>query len=208
MAQTSFPFENTDVTETQFSRWARNFQDFGVKGIPGDDNLKVTADGTSMTLTVLPGQAFIRGHYYISNENELIQILEAEADKTRIDAIVLELDPVGNTILLKVVRGAEVTSSPSAPALTQLDTGVYQMLLAYVRISANATTLAANKITDLRTFMGQRIGIWTTSTRPADPVANLTFGYNTTIGYHEVWNGFEWNAFKPDQPTPFLLMGA
>jgi hypothetical protein len=207
MAQTSFPFENIDTTETQYSRLVRNFQDYGIKGIPGDNNLKVTTPGDSMTISVSSGQAFVRGHYYISSSAESITILSA-GTKTRIDAIVLELDPVGNSVLLKVVRGTEVDSTPSAPSLTQLDAGVYQMALAYLTIPANTTVLNSSMIEDVRTFMGQRIGIWTSTTRPASPVSNQTFGYNVTIGYHEVWNGSDWIPFKPDQPTPFLLMGA
>lgn len=207
MAQTSFPFENIDVTETQYSRLFRNFQDYGVKGIPGDNQLRVSAPGDSMTVAVSSGQAFVRGHYYINSQTESIVILSA-GEMTRIDAIVLELDPVGNSILLKVVRGEEVASNPVAPALTQLDAGVYQMALAYLTIPANTTAITSEMLTDVRRFMGQRIGIWTTSTRPADPIANFTIGFNATIGFHESWNGSEWIPFKPDQPTPFLLMGA
>lgn len=34
---------------------------------------------------------------------------------------------------------------------------------------------------------------WTTDGRPANPVVNL-FGYNTTLGAWEYWNGTEWGA--------------
>lgn len=207
MAQTSFPFENVDVTETQYSRLFRNFQDYGVNGTPEDSKLKVTAAGDSMTVDVASGQAFVRGHYYISTAAESILIASAGTD-TRIDAVVLELDPVGNTILLKVVQGTAVASNPSAPALTQLDAGIYQLPLAYVTVPNGATGIDNSMIADVRTFMGQRLGIWTSTTRPTNPVANQTFGYNVTLGYHEVWKGSSWVPFAPDQPTPFLLMGA
>lgn len=207
MAQTSFPFENVDVTETQYSRLFRNFQDYGVNGVPGDSKLAVSAVGDSMTVDVASGQAFVRGHYYISTAAESIVIASA-GDNSRIDIVVLELDPVGNSILLKVVQGTAAASNPVAPSLTQLDAGIYQLPLAVLTIPNGATTITNSMIADVRSFMGQRIGIWTSTTRPANPIANQTFGYNATLGYHEVWKGSSWVPFAPDQPTPFLLMGA
>lgn len=207
MAETSFPFENIDVTESQFSRWARNFQDTGIKGVPGDTNLAVTADDTGLLVTVAAGQAFVRGHYYINSEDLEVTILSSGTN-TRIDAIVLELDPVANRVAVRAVRGDEVTSSPVAPTLTQTDVGVYQMLLGYVVIPNDTTSITQAMILDRRPFMGQRVGIWTTETRPANPIANQTFGYNTSLGWHEVWNGSYWNTFQPEIETQFLLMGA
>lgn len=207
MAETSFPFENVDVSETQFSRWARNFQDYGVNGVPGDGNLLVTGDDSGLQVRVAAGQAFVRGHYYINTSQATVTLLSAGSN-TRIDMIVLELDPVANSISLKAVRGEEVSSSPVAPTLTQLDVGVYQLPLAYATIPADTTSITSGMVTDFRSFMGQRIGIWTTATRPANPIANFTFGFNATTGFHEVWGGSEWRAFQPDSFTPFLLMGA
>jgi hypothetical protein len=50
-------------------------------------------------------------------------------------------------------------------------------------------------LVDTRTFMGNRVGIWTTATRPANPTAYQTLGYNTTIEAHEAWNGTAWVGF-------------
>lgn len=207
MAETSFPFENLDVSESQFSRWARNFQDTGVKGTPDGTQLKVSGDDSGLQVRVAAGEAFVRGHYYI-NTNQATVTLLSSGTNTRIDAIVLELDPVANNITLKAVRGDEVLSNPVAPTLTQTDVGVYQLLLAYVTIPVSTASILDNMLTDKRTFMGQRIGVWTTDTRPANPITNLTIGYNATIGYHEVWKGSEWLPFQPDSFSPFMLMGA
>lgn len=207
MAETSFPFENVDVSESQFSKFFRNFQDYGVKGVPGDTNLKVTGDDSGLQVRVSAGEAFVRGHYYISTTQVTLTTISAGSN-TRIDAVVLELDPVLNSISLKVVAGTSVASNPVAPTLTQQDTGIYQMLIGYITIPANTTSITSGMITDKRTFMGQRVGIWTTDTRPLNPITNLTLGYNATIGYHEVWKGTEWFPFQPDQTSPFLFMGA
>lgn len=207
MAETSFPFENVDVSESQFSQFFRNFQDTGVQGVPGDSNLLVSGDDSGLQVRVTSGQAFVRGHYYTNSTQATVPIISA-GTYTRVDTIVLELNPIANSIVLKAVRGEEVTSAPVPAELTQTDVGVYQMPIAYVTIPANTASITAGMVTDVRRFMGSRIGIWTTDTRPENPVAHHTLGYNATLGFHEVWNGDSWTSFKPDSFTPFLLMGA
>lgn len=207
MAQASYPFENVDVSETQFSRWARNFQETGVKGVPGDGNLFVTGDNSGLQVRVAAGEAFIRGHYYENTSQATVAITSAGTN-TRKDAIVLELDTIANGITLKAIAGTPVASNPVAPTLTQTDTGVYQLLLAYVTIPASTGSITAGMVSDERTFMGQRIGLWTTAKRPTNPIANATIGYNSTLGFHEYWNGSSWVPFLAEAPSPFLLMGA
>lgn len=207
MAEQSFPFENVDVTETQFSQWARNFQDNGVKGVPGDNNLRVSGDDSGLQVRVAAGQAFLRGAYYL-NSTQATVTLTSPGAQARIDAIVLELDPVANSITAKAVAGSPHPTTPVAPTLTQTDAGVYQLLLAYVTLPADTASVTAGMVSDQRTFMGTRFGVWTTATRPSNPVAMQTIGYNATIGAHEVWKGSEWLPFQPDSFSPFLLMGA
>lgn len=194
MAQTSFPFENVDVSETQFSQWARNFQESGVNGVPGDAKLLVSGDDSGLQVRVASGQAFVRGHYYINTAQETIAIDTAGED-TRIDSIVLELDVTINSITLKAIKGVPVTANPVPPTLIQSDAGIYQLLLANVTIANAATSIVSGDVVDKRTFMSNRIGVWTTATRPTVAVANNTIGYNATTGYHEIWNGLTWEIF-------------
>jgi hypothetical protein len=151
MAQSSFPFESIDTTETQFSQWARNIGE-GVKGSLAGTELKVTA-GTGLQVAVAAGQAMVRGHYYVSTASENLTIATANASNPRIDSIVLTLDPTANTIVLAVVAGT-AASSPVAPTLTQTDSGVYQYQLATVLVPAAATSVST--ITDKRTFLGSK----------------------------------------------------
>jgi hypothetical protein len=192
MAQSSYPFENIDVSETQFSRWARNFQETGIKGQPAGPELLVTGDDSGLQVRVAAGQAFVRGHYY-ENTAQASVSLPSAGEQTRIDAIVLELSPVGNYVELRAVLGDPVNSSPVPPALTQTDAGIFQMLLAYVELPPNTTSVLPEMVTDERTFMSQRIGQWTTDTRPETAELNR-IGYNATVGYHEMWNGTAWVA--------------
>ena len=152
MAQSSFPFENVDTTETQFSQMFRTLN-AGVNGTPAGTELKVSA-GTGLQVSVALGQAMVRGHYYISTATELLTIGTANPSNPRIDTVVLRLDPVANSIVLAVVAGT-AAASPVAPTLTQTDAGVFEFPLANVAVAAGAGTVGA--ITDRRVFMGKRL---------------------------------------------------
>lgn len=151
MAQSSWPFENIDTSETQFSQWARHI---GEGVAPSQLNeLAVYADSSGMVVKVPTGQAMVRGHYYSNTAEESLVIAAADVSNPRIDAIVLQLDPSANTIVLTVLEGTPA-GSPVAPTLTQTDAGIYQLLLATVEVGAGATAIDANDVTDLRTFLG------------------------------------------------------
>lgn len=150
MAQTSWPFENIDTSEAQFSAWARNIGE-GIRQSFGGE-LEVSADGSGMTVSVLSGQALVRGHYYDSSSTEVITIPAADATNPRIDTIVLKLDPTANTITLVVVEGTP-GASPSAPELTQTESLVYEFPLADIAVAAGAVAISSGNVTDRRTFL-------------------------------------------------------
>lgn len=188
MAQTSWPFEAIDTTETQYSRLLRHIGQ-GVIGVPGDNNLLVFADSSGMNVKVKVvgslSQAVIRGHMYQSTAQETLTIQASESNP-RIDSIVLTLDPAANSIVLQVVKGTAAVS-PVAPTLTQTDAANYQLLLANVSVAASATTISAGNVTDLRTFIGD---VWTTTARPVGTTGRI--GFNVSTGKIEVYNGSSW----------------
>jgi hypothetical protein len=202
MAEQSFPFENIDTTESQFSEWATNFQETGVQGSPTGTELGITVTGSDMNLTIAAGQAFIRGHYYI-NTSDLVLAVPSAGVNTRIDILVVELDPEANTIVTKIVSGEAVSADPVAPTLTQSATGIYQLPISTLTIPTSTVAITAGMLVDTRTFMGQRVGIWTTATRPSAPLDNQTFGYNSTEGYHEYWTGSTWASFVASSTGAF-----
>jgi hypothetical protein len=194
MAQQSFPFENIDVTESQFSQWATNFQETGIKGNPLGTDLSVSAEGSTLSVEVAAGQAFIRGHYYINTATVELPVTSAGLN-TRIDIIVLELDPSANTIVAKIIEGEAVSSAPVAPELTQTATGVYQLPLATLTIPNSTLAVTNEMLVDVRTYVSTRVGVWTTDTRPANAVEYQTFGFNFTTLGHEFWTGDAWVSF-------------
>ena len=150
MAETSWPFEDIDTSETQFSLWA-NAISGGSGVLPSGGNLEVTGDSSGLQVRVAAGRAIVRGHFYDNSIQATIPIITAGTN-TRIDALVLELDPVANAILLKAIQGTAVASNPVAPTLTQTEAGTYQLLLAYVTIPANATLITAGNVADARVY--------------------------------------------------------
>jgi len=182
MAQASFPFEGIDTTETQFSKWARNFNS-GVNDVPTGTALEVSV-GTGLAVNVAAGEAQVRGHYYTSDAVESLALATADATNDRIDVVVLKLDPTANSIVLAVKTGTPA-GSPSAPSLVQTDAGIFEQPLAEVLVPA--TSGVPTTITDRREFMGTRLGSWTTAGRPT-PAGRVLFGFNTTTGAVEYYD--------------------
>lgn len=192
MTQTSWPFDNADTTEAQFSQLFRRLQTSGVSGSPATTDLKAFGDSSGMTVKVPAGYAIVRGHAYY-NDAQVSLSITAAASNPRIDVVVLRLNPTANTITLAVVTGT-AAASPTVPSLTQSDIDNFDLPLAQVLVGANVTTISAGSVTDVRAFLGTQFGRWTTSTRPTTPVAG-TAGFNTTLSAPELYDGTAWVAF-------------
>lgn len=195
MAQTSYPFDNANTTEAQYSQLFRRLQANGVWGSPSDNALRVTGDSSGMNVKVATGYAIIRGHVFNVSATQTLTITAAAANP-RIDTVVLRLNPAVNSIVLAVVAGTAAVS-PVAATLTQTEDGIFELPMAFVSVAANATTIAPANVTDNRTFLGTQFRVWTTATRPTSP-GIPTVGLNTTLGAPEYWNGTEWVNFLPD----------
>lgn len=147
MAQTSWPFENIDTNETQFSQWARNIGE----GVINDKGLELEpfADSSGMQVKVKTGEALVRGHYYLNDAQVTLTVAPASSTQARVDRIVLRLDPLANSIVLAVKTGTP-GASPTPPALEQTDAGVWELNLGLVNVAAAATTIAPSAVTDQR----------------------------------------------------------
>lgn len=206
MAESYWPFENADTTETQYSHFMRKLQSTGVWGAPSDTQLKVYADSSGMNVKLNTGYAFIQGYSY---ENDNLPSIKTASvvlgeSQSRVDAVVLRMDPTANAITLTVLKGTPGSSTP--PALTQTDAGVYDLLLAYINVGANASTVTAAMVVDKRTYMGHIYGLWETATRPVNPRPGQP-GYNFTTGLPEQWNGTAWTGFAASTLDATLLAG-
>jgi hypothetical protein len=193
VAITSYPFDSTSVTETDYSRLFREFQSTGVADGVGGNSLYTYADGTGMTVKVNSGFAIVRGHAIYSTATETLTI-GASATSSRVDRVVLKLDPAANSISLVVKPGTAGSANP--PTLTQTDTGIWEMTLARVTVGANVTSISAASVQGERKFVGNTVGGWTTDTRPDSPrIGRL--GFNQSTSTWEFWNGTAWSDMTP-----------
>lgn len=201
MAQVSFPFDGQAVTETQYSKFFREFAESGIAASADSTVLKVGA-GTGMAVTVQPGFAIVRGFAYDSSDTESLTI-NASGAQDRYDRIVLRLSPSANSIVLAVLVGTVGSSVP--PSLTQTDTGIYELPLAQVRVPGGAVSIESHNITDERLFGGFGVGNWTDTTRPSTERQGR-IGYNRTSGQYEFWTGSQWAPVTPSTPIGTIVM--
>lgn len=187
MAFTAWPFENADTTETQASILLRELGN-GVIGGPGYGEMAVSADSTGMTVKVNGGRCLGRGMAGENTATATLTIPTASA-ATRYDRVVARFDPSTNGGSLAVVPGTSGSTTPGA--LTQTDTGIFELSLGTVRVVGGTVTIAASDVTDTREWIGSKVRQWTTATRPAVVTAG-TLGRNATLARWEWWDGDSW----------------
>ena len=158
MTETAWPFDGGDgdeVNETGWSRMARVWGGSGIIGYPGDSLVKGFGNSSGRQVKVTAGEAQVRGHHWHSDATVTKAISANTSGNPRIDRVVLRLDPSANTLALAIVEGTP-GSSPSAPALTQTDTGTYELPIATVYVANGASTIAAGDVTEERVFIRDR----------------------------------------------------
>lgn len=208
MTQSSWPFENADTSETQYSYLIRELLDPGVAGAPGDTTLKVSPATTGLSVAVAPGRAFARGYMIAVTGSEVLGLGAAHASLSRVDRVVVRFDPTANAATLVVLPGTP--GQGAAPALTVTDTGVFELALASVTVAAGQTTVSAADVVDERVYLGN---LWTTASRPGTsrnpvpPVKGRSFGFNLTSNAFEYFDGTVWQNLIPAPPTWATLTG-
>lgn len=194
MAMTSWPYVAQDTTDIEYGRLFREMAaSDGIAGSFGDNVLRVTGDGaTGRVVKMATGAAVLRGYMFYSTAIESISIAAPSA-AARMDLVVLELNlsapTIAQRILPKVLPGT--SGSLNAPSLTQTETGIYQIPMATVRVDPGVSVITADKVTDVRDWMDQKYGMWTTNRRPVGP-RKYKLGFNETLGIWEYWNGTVW----------------
>lgn len=209
MALTSYPFETQSTTETQYSLLFRQAVDTGVVGNFDGDGFRVSTDGSGLDVQVAAGFALVRGHA-VDNNGPVTLTLDAASASPRIDLVVLRLDPTANSIVLTVKKG-DASATPSAPVLTQTDTGIYEIALAALTVPSGALNIVPANVEDRRLYSGDQVGVWTTGRRPTD-IAVGKIGYNVALGLYEGWSGSQWvpvggGKKKVVVPHTFTLTG-
>lgn len=126
-----------------FEIWLRKFFTSGVF----QNELQVTENGR-MSVNVSAGYANCNGKVKMFSAQSLT-IEAASSTYPRIDTAVVERNDADRTFYLKVVKGAYNGQSPVATAPVRTG-GVYQLVLAEIRVNAGATSISGWNITDKR----------------------------------------------------------
>lgn len=112
------------------------------------DHLAVSADGTSMKVTIGTGRAWFDHTWSLNTADYELTLEQSELIQDRIDAIVLDIDHRENyrANTFMVVKGVRSTN-PQKPSMINEEFHK-QFPLAYVRIKAEATTISQTDITN------------------------------------------------------------
>ena len=112
----------------------------------GDDDLKVTASG--LTVTVAVGRAWIDGRWFYNDTALAITTVTPPVGTlTRVDGVYLQANSnVAVRNIQLVYKTGTPTANPTAPACTRQD-GVYEIQLASITVAPNATSVT---VTDTR----------------------------------------------------------
>jgi len=196
MAITSWPYVAQDTTDIEYSRLYREMAATdGVVGSFGSSDLQVYGDSSGLSVKMRSGSAILRGYMMYSTAEEIIPITGPSAS-TRYDRAILELNlsapTIPERIAPKILTGT--SGAGSAPALTQTDTGIFQISLATIQVDTGITSIAADKVTDERYWTDQKVGAWASNARrPANP-RKYKLGYNETLGGFEYYDGASWKT--------------
>jgi hypothetical protein len=148
MAEFSAPFDGAPITtQLQWSGMAKRWGLDGVHGIDAtDSSLSVTGSGTT-TVAVAPGRASVNGFYYHNNATKNLNVPANAGGTARIDLVILRADPTA-----KKVTAEYKTGGTTAPSLTQVDDGTWEIPLAQCTVAAGASVVTATNVADRRWF--------------------------------------------------------
>lgn len=120
-----------------------------VSGTGETPSLKVVAD-SGLKIKVNSGLAVLKGKPYINDSQLSFDILTPPTSGTRYDCLILRMD---NTQIISARRTYILTRRLNAePTLENLERGnnVYELLLGYVKVQANVTSVSQSDIEDTR----------------------------------------------------------
>ncbi len=100
-------------------------------------------------IRIRPGNAQIQGYWYESDDIESHEITANSSGNDRIDRMVLRFDPIAKEVRQTYLIGTPA-GSPSAPALTQVPGGIWDIPLAQIAAANLFASIVDADITDER----------------------------------------------------------
>lgn len=192
MAQNSWPFENADTTEAQYSRLFSALAENGV--ISG----LVTTVSSGLNISVSAGAGLVQGFFYENTASVPLAVATANATQARKDYVVLRLDLVANSILLAVKTGT-TSALGTLPTLEQTTTK-WEHPIAEITVLANATNLTVDNVITRLAGTGLRIVPYDDAdARAKVSTAGVSrmLGLNLSTKQIEFWDGSTWATTTP-----------
>lgn len=161
-------------------------------------NFEVTAGG-SMIVSVAPGWGAIKSKYVQNTAAAALMVDESDVSLDRIDRVKLRYSQTNRAISLIVDKGTP-GSTPTPPALTRTS-DVYDLSLAQVYVSAGATEITSEDITDERSNPDVCGYVKSLINGAAfDMLHGLSFVKKTQTEYDEIQ--------APDENTVYIIVNA
>ncbi|MFF9003673.1 hypothetical protein ACF1GW_38910 [Streptomyces achromogenes] len=159
---------------------------FNSDGVHSEDTsstvLKVSGSGAA-SVTVAPGMATVNGFFYHLDATKTLAVPANLGGSARIDLVVLRADQSANA-----VTAAYKTGGTTAPTLTQVEDGVWEIPLAQCTVAAGSTVVTAANVADRRYFTSRGILPSLSGARP--PSVKNTLMVEGTDVY--VGDGVDW----------------
>jgi hypothetical protein len=194
MAEYAYPKALTGMQDLQWSNFIMKLIE---DGATSDTSFVPSANGSGMNASLTAGNAVVQGVLTGNDSSATVTIAAAPAagsGLSRIDTIVKRLDRTGTPVIQTAVLTGTPSASPSPKALTQETAGIWEWPVADVLVVTGTTSIAADKITDRRTFSTSGVTVW--ATRPAAPRKGR-LGFNTSLGKWEWFDGSTWTDLVP-----------
>jgi hypothetical protein len=152
VAETYWPFDSGAGSASGEDRWYQMAPLWALDGVTTSGGLAVTTI-SGRNLQVATGSAWVHGAYYVNDAAKTLAVAANSSGNPRIDRVVLRRDLTANTVTAAMLQGT-AAASPSAPALTQSATGIWEVPIAQYRAESGFVNSDPTKLTDNRLLSG------------------------------------------------------
>lgn len=189
MAELSWPFENADTTESQYSKLLSKFAETAVLS-----GLTITAT-SGLNVSQAIGAGIVQGFYYENDASKTLTVGAANASYARKDYVILKLDLAANSITSSIKAGTADAGGGTLPSLTQTLT-VWEHPIAVITVPAGASNIVAGNIENRLNKTGLRVVPYSTTAERGWMATGSTplLGVNTTTKTFELWDGSAWST--------------
>lgn len=184
----SGPWGTTTEDATDFFQddWRRLTRSDGVLNDTTGNSFKGSATGANTTVTVTGGDCRVQGFFGRDADSESFDVAlsgtQPTSGQTRIDLIVLRMDPATKAVSRVLIPGTPATSGATQPSLTRSASGVWDMPILRITRGPGPVAVTQAMLTDLRSHVGPWLGFMPSSTDVTTVHADAPLGSLAMVG--------------------------